>query len=493
MSFVIHKRLATRLALIAATLSMAATALVTATSTHAATGAVATSRSACPSTTVKVPNKNDFRSNASNTTFDATGDAWNQSAGVDDYSVQLNKGGGSGNCFIGGKIQGTNSITTKSFSDLKKCCNGAAWQPYTSASFFNVRADNIAVDDFRIMNKGPSSNYDGNNSYYISGGYLTDTRDDCFSTAHAGSTVHDTLAECYTAVSWRNTGASDKPFPVTLTNNLIYLKPQLSGYNSRCPSQMNGEYGSGQFWKMDNFRGSPSLINVSNTIFRADLGQDNACNFDWADGTYTNDTMVWTGKGAFPGKLPPGVKLTTDKSVWDNAVAKWKCDHGYTCSTTSPSPAPSPSSTSPAPSPSTSPSSSPTSTATHPITKVLTIWLENHSQSQVMNGMPYLASMSKTYGYTTNYKALFHPSLPNYLAFVAGSNLGVTDDLPPSGHKLTGATLFTQALGAGKTAKTYAENMMDSSGTPRNCETADITNPPGYEVHHNPWTYFTDD
>src|SRR3954470_2275420 len=123
MSFVIHKRLATRLALIAATLSMAATALVTATSTHAATGAVATSRSACPSTHVTVPNKNDFRSNASNTTFDATATAWNQSAGVDDYSVQLNASGGSGDCWLGANIQGTNSITGKTWSNLKSCCN----------------------------------------------------------------------------------------------------------------------------------------------------------------------------------------------------------------------------------------------------------------------------------------------------------------------------------------------------------------------------------
>src|SRR3954447_4401408 len=349
MSFVIHKRLATRLALIAATLSMAATALVTATSTHAATGAVATSRSACPSTTVKVPNKNDFRSNASNTTLDATGDAWNQSAGVDDYSVQLNRGGGSGNCYIGGKVQGTNSITTKSFSDLKKCCNGAAWQPYTSASFFNVRADNIAVDDFRIMNKGPSSNYDGNNSYYIGSSYLTNTRDDCFSTAHAALTVNDTLAECYSIVSWRHTGNDNPPFPVTLSNDLLYLKPQLSGSESNCPSQMNGGYGSGQIWKMDSFTGSSSLINVSNTIFRVDQGNDMACTLAWANGTFTNDTMVWTGKGSYPGKLPAGVKLTTDKSVWDNAVAQWKSNHGSGSGGTP----------SPAPSPTTSPSSSP--------------------------------------------------------------------------------------------------------------------------------------
>src|SRR3954447_15056236 len=236
MSFVVHKRLATQLALVAATLSMVATALVTATTTHAATGVVATSTSACPTAKVGVPNKNDFSSSASNTTFDAKGDAWDQAAGRDDYSVRLT---GSGNCYIGGSVHGTNSITGKDWSDLKACCNGAAFFPARSTSFFNVRADNIAVDDFRLLNAGPSSNYDGNNSYFIGSSYLTDTRDDCFSTAHAALTVNDTLAECYNVISWRNTGNTDDPFPVTLTNNLLYLKPQLSGANNRCPAQMN--------------------------------------------------------------------------------------------------------------------------------------------------------------------------------------------------------------------------------------------------------------
>jgi acid phosphatase len=113
--------------------------------------------------------------------------------------------------------------------------------------------------------------------------------------------------------------------------------------------------------------------------------------------------------------------------------------------------------------------------------------------TQMESGMPYMASMSKSYGYTTNYKAIGHPSLPNYLAFVAGSTLGVADDNPPSYHPLTGSTLFKQAIKAGKTTKTYAENEMNSSGTPTNCVNQDITSPTGYEVHHNPWTYFTDD
>src|SRR3954453_16801450 len=101
-----------RALILAATMTGATAAVALATASSAAGGA-ATSTSACPSNHVTVPNKDDFTSNASNTTFDATSTAWNQKSGVDDYSVKMNSGGGSGNCYMGGSITGTNSITSK--------------------------------------------------------------------------------------------------------------------------------------------------------------------------------------------------------------------------------------------------------------------------------------------------------------------------------------------------------------------------------------------
>ena len=49
----------------------------------------------------------------------------------------------------------------------------------------------------------------------------------------------------------------------------------------------------------------------------------------WPAGTYENVKVVWTGKGSYAtaggckNVLPPGVTLTTDKSVWDNAKSAW--------------------------------------------------------------------------------------------------------------------------------------------------------------------------
>jgi acid phosphatase len=125
---------------------------------------------------------------------------------------------------------------------------------------------------------------------------------------------------------------------------------------------------------------------------------------------------------------------------------------------------------------------SPATAVTRP-TKVLLVVDENHSAASARSGMPYLASLGRTYGYTTAYRANGHPSLPNYLALAGGSTFGVRDDNGPSSHRLSGRSVFDQALAAGRTAKTYAESM------PGTCALASSGK---YAVKHNPWAYFAD-
>src|SRR3954469_22879393 len=70
--------------------------------------------------------------------------------------------------------------------------------------------------------------------------------------------------------------------------------------------------------------------------------------------------------------------------------------------------------------PSTSPVSAPAAVVSAPVvTKVLAFVEENHSLAQMQAGMPYTFALAKQYGYASNYAAITHPSLPNYLA-IAG-------------------------------------------------------------------------
>jgi hypothetical protein len=118
------------------------------------------------------------------------------------------------------------------------------------------------------------------------------------------------------------------------------------------------------------------------------------------------------------------------------------------------------------------------------VTKLLVFVVENHSLQQMRQGMPFVNGLAKKYGYATNYHAVTHPSLPNYLSIAGGDTFGVTDDDSPSAHQLSGPTVFGRAIDAGGTAKLYAEAMdthcqLESSGN--------------YAVKHNPWAYFVDE
>lgn len=116
-------------------------------------------------------------------------------------------------------------------------------------------------------------------------------------------------------------------------------------------------------------------------------------------------------------------------------------------------------------------------------TKVLVVMEENHTAASALRGMPYLAALAGSYGRASSYRAITHPSLPNYLAIAGGSTFGVTDDRSPASHHLTGPSAFDRVLASGRTAKTYVDAM------PAPCALSPTTR---YAVKHNPWAYFSD-
>jgi acid phosphatase len=117
--------------------------------------------------------------------------------------------------------------------------------------------------------------------------------------------------------------------------------------------------------------------------------------------------------------------------------------------------------------------------------KVLIIVEENHGYAAMTAQMPYLVTLANRFGYATDFHALTHPSLPNYLALAAGSTFGVTTDCSVASCPQSGSTVFDQAIAAGRTARVYAEDMST------NCQLAGWGDGL-YAVRHTAWPYFTD-
>ena len=114
------------------------------------------------------------------------------------------------------------------------------------------------------------------------------------------------------------------------------------------------------------------------------------------------------------------------------------------------------------------------------VAHVIWIWMENRSFDQVIGSRsaPFINALARTCGLATNYRAVAHPSLPNYIAATSGGTWGIGDDGPPAAHLLAVASIFEQA----RSARSYQESM------PVNCGAASSGD---YAVKHNPEAYYT--
>jgi acid phosphatase len=115
---------------------------------------------------------------------------------------------------------------------------------------------------------------------------------------------------------------------------------------------------------------------------------------------------------------------------------------------------------------------------------VVLVVFENKEVDQVLGSpeAPTFAALARRYTLLTDYRAVAHPSLPNYLALVSGSTQGITSDC--TSCQVEAPNLADTLERAGKTWKTYAE------GLPR----AGFTGPSAgrYAKKHDPFLYFAD-
>jgi hypothetical protein len=107
---------------------------------------------------------------------------------------------------------------------------------------------------------------------------------------------------------------------------------------------------------------------------------------------------------------------------------------------------------------------------------VFVIVMENRGYAEAM-AQPYTARLAAQYAVATNYHAVSHPSLPNYLALTAGSTFGITDD---GYHQLGAGGIGAELTAHGVSWRAYMEGMT------RGC----LDSPGPYALKHDPFAYF---
>ncbi|HET6712407.1 MAG TPA: hypothetical protein VFI59_01675 [Actinomycetota bacterium] len=279
---------------------------------------------------------------------------------VDPYPISLGNAGEPTNlCIVGGRTVGQQSENL-TWNQIHDTWHGGGLRIYGAK---------YVVNGWRIRNTADGFQPRDGENWTLVNNYYEYIRDDCVENDdRLSGAIYDSLFDgCYTGLSEQDAGTVAGE-SLILDGVLMRLQPMPGPYKTNDPTIL----GHGSFFKKFDDGGRHKPI-IRNSVFVAEKFREDDPK-DWPPGTtMSNVTVVWLGQGAFPMSTLPGMTLTTNRSVWDNARADWLSRHGCTafgsCSealydpSVSPSQGPSPSvspTVSPSPSPSPSPTVSPT-------------------------------------------------------------------------------------------------------------------------------------
>jgi hypothetical protein len=223
------------------------------------------------------------------------------------YAVELS--GDSRVCVSGGTFIGTWPRDT-------------SWKHMHGTGAIVLDGPRATVEDVTVRGYGDSIRMLENAGHFVVRRvHLSFSRDDCIENDWllSGTVTGSLLDGCYNAFSAR----SYKDVPNgddhvwTIRSSLVRLEPMPRTYHDEKPIP-----GTAGFFKWDDH--GPRLV-LEDNVFRADQAAGPVGLGIPADKleSCSGNTMVWLGKGPYPGHLPSCFKLTRDKAVWDKAVASW--------------------------------------------------------------------------------------------------------------------------------------------------------------------------
>lgn len=131
------------------------------------------------------------------------------------------------------------------------------------------------------------------------------------------------------------------------------------------------------------------------------------------------------------------------------------------------------------------PSPPPSGSSVPALNHVFIILEENQSYGTIIgnSSAPYINSLASKNALNTNYSAITHPSLPNYLALTGASTFGISTDCLPTACPVKAPNIADRVESAGKTWRAYMESM------PSPCYLSDSGE---YAPKHNPFVYYED-
>ena len=250
-----------------------------------------------------------------NTKNDARRAKWVQAG-----RVPFRIGGGTNLCVEGGEVIGDYSLQT-------------SWDDMHKTYAVEIRGGvNSLLSNMRVHNYGDGIFIGGENNqgFIVRGAYLTQIRDDAVSDDYGwAGTIDDSLFD------GTYVGFSDKGYTVATPDAVLNISRTLVRLQVYEQTYMNHPPGHGWFWKFDDDAIKLSLH--GNIFFAAEpsihgshkLIPEKVVSCKKADGRPDN-TIVWGGRGPYPRpeELSTGCfRLTTDRRVWDTAVAAWKAAH----------------------------------------------------------------------------------------------------------------------------------------------------------------------
>jgi hypothetical protein len=351
------------------------------------------------------------------------------------------------------------------------------WYPWSVAS--NTDAQNFAAFWRQIVttmrsvpgaqfsflwnpNIGGSSSWDLTQAYpgsaYID--YIgSDVYDEYWGTPQTPQNSWSNIVSQSWGLSWLSGFAASEGRPIAMPEWSVTIRNDGHGLG-------DDPYFVNQFanWVASNNVAFTDIFSFNDTAG----GQDN----DITDGNFPNALAAFRSDfGGAGGTVPPASTTTTAPPSTTTTGA-------------------SPTTTAPRTTTTTVTSHSPSPTAPH----VMVLMMENESQSELIGNRnaPNTNALASQYGSATSSYSIGHPSLPNYLEMLSGSNYGVSDDGTPSSEGISGSapTLVNQLESAGISWRAYMESMPSAGYTGGDAGGTDPYGGQYYLQHHNPFVYF---